>query len=296
VARPQQIDEKHDANGKINDGKAMLDQSRLRDLLQGAISLAQKAGHKILQIYDSNFGIDRKGDNSPLTAADLASHRCLVAGLRELAGSFPVLSEESEEVGYDERKGWQTYWLIDPLDGTKEFIQRNGEFTVNIALIHEHEPVLGVVYVPVTQQCYFAASTYGAFKQIGDQAPQRIRVRKGHQGTVVVVGSRSHQSPALMQFLGKLGGCDWVSMGSSLKFCLVAEGKADLYPRLSPTSEWDTAAAQCVVEQAEGWVTDLRGAPLRYNTKPSFLNPSFLAYGDERRDWKAYADSNPRKE
>ncbi len=270
----------------------MLDQITLPDLLQTTVSLARRAGHHILDIYDSDFSVSQKDDDSPLTAADLASHRCLSAGLNELRPHFPVLSEESEVIPYEERRSWETFWLVDPLDGTKEFIKRNGEFTVNIALIHQHEPVLGVVYVPVMQQCYFAAKGCGAYKQIADKAPRRIRVRKGQQGKITVVGSRSHRTPALAHYLGKLGDCEWLSMGSSLKFCLVAEGRADLYPRLGPTSEWDTAAAQCIVEQAGGQVVDLEGVRLRYNTKPSFLNPDFLVYGDSARDWKAYADSD----
>ena len=209
--------------------------------------------------------------------------------LSQIQPNFPILSEEASDLPYQDRQQWQTYWLVDPLDGTKEFIKRNGEFTVNVALIHDHEPVLGVVHVPVQDTTYFAASGLGALKQVGDQPSQTIHVRCPAPERLVIVGSRSHQTQAFKEYLEKLNGeYELVSIGSSLKFCLVAEGKADLYPRLGPTSEWDTAAAHCVVAQAGGYVVDLQGKPLRYNTKDSVLNPYFLVYGDDTRDWLAY--------
>jgi len=258
-------------------------------LLQAAVALAVKAGGKILDIYHSDFRVGHKADHSPLTAADLAAHHCLAEGLQTLPGAYPVLSEESEELPFEERGAWDTYWLIDPLDGTKEFVKRNGEFTVNIALIREHKPVLGVVYAPVTATCYFAEEGGAAFKQTGDAAPKEIAVRGKAPERLVVAGSRSHKTPELELYLARLGEHEMKSVGSSLKFCLVAEGAADLYPRLGPTSEWDTAAAQCVVEVAGGAVTDLNGEPLAYNTKASLLNPYFLVFGDQSRDWKALA-------
>jgi 3'(2'), 5'-bisphosphate nucleotidase len=254
-----------------------------------AVNLAIEAGEKILAIYSSNFSIDQKNDNSPLTAADLASHECLVAGLRHLAGAYPVLSEESVEHPFEQRRLWDTYWLVDPLDGTKEFIKRNGEFTVNIALIHRTRPVLGVVYAPVTRVSYFSSLGAGAYKMIGEGNPTQIFASSHASNPPVVVGSRSHQTEEMKSYLLRLGACELKSVGSSLKFCLVAEGEADLYPRLGPTSEWDTAAAHCIVESAGGKVTNLRGEALLYNTKPSLLNPFFLAFGDGSRDWCGFA-------
>ena len=259
------------------------------ELLTSTVNLAIEAGEKILAIYSTNFNIDYKDDNSPLTAADLASHECLAAGLAKLAGGFPILSEESAEIPFGQRRLWETYWLIDPLDGTKEFIKRNGEFTVNIALIHKHKPVLGVVYAPVPKVCYFSVAGSGAYKMTGHENPVQIFARTQAAQPPVVVGSRSHQTQELKDYLLRLGACELKSVGSSLKFCLVAEGEADLYPRLGLTSEWDTAAAQCVVESAGGRVIDLCGKTLLYNTKPSLLNPFFLVYGDESRDWLSFA-------
>ena len=258
-------------------------------LLHQAVPLAGEAGESIMAVYGSDFLIDYKADHSPLTVADLAAHECLAAGLARLPGAYPVLSEESAEISFELRKPWETYWLIDPLDGTKEFVKRNGEFTVNIALIHRHKPVLGVVYAPVTRVCYFAAVGYGAYKQVGQGQPAPIAVRVPAASPPIVVGSRSHLTEALQVYLQRLGAHEMKSIGSSLKFCLVAEGAADLYPRLGPTSEWDTAAAQAVVECAGGSVVDLRGEALRYNTKASLLNPFFLVFGDDAVDWLEHA-------
>jgi 3'(2'), 5'-bisphosphate nucleotidase len=218
----------------------------------------------------------------------MASHRTIVSRLRELTPELPVLSEEAADIPYAERAAWHSYWLIDPLDGTKEFIKRNGEFTVNIALVRDGVPVLGVVHVPVSGVTYAACEGQGALKEVPGEGEKRIRVRKLGDGPAAVVGSRSHRGDSLKAFLDKLGEYEIVSMGSSLKICLVAEGAADVYPRLGPTSEWDTAAAHCVVEQAGGSLTDLEMQPLRYNTKESLLNPHFLVFGDDSRDWSQY--------
>lgn len=242
-----------------------------------------------MEIYQSDFRVGVKDDRSPLTAADLASHHCIVEGLQALHPRHPVLSEESSGVPFEVRSEWETYWLIDPLDGTKEFIKRNGEFTVNIALIHQHQPVLGVVYAPARDLCYFASEGCGAFRQMGEAEPETIRVCASAPATIRVVGSRSHGTVALGLYLSRLGEHDLVSIGSSLKLCLVAEGSADLYPRIGLTSEWDTAAAHCVVRGAGGEVADLSGRPVAYNAKESILNPYFLVYGDKSRDWFAYA-------
>lgn len=258
--------------------------------LEPVIALSMEAGRRILEIYNSDFRVGFKQDDSPLTAADLASHHCLSEGLQKLSSVYPVLSEESADLPFAVRSTWKTYWLIDPLDGTKEFVKRNGEFTVNVALIHQHTPVLGVVYAPALDVCYFASEGCGAFKRSGGGDPLQIYVRDRAPSRPAVVGSRSHQTEGLATLLGRLGDYDLKSIGSSLKLCWVAEGEADLYPRIGPTSEWDTAAAQCVVEAAGGAVTDLAGRRLQYNTKESILNPYFLAYGDKSRTWHTYAE------
>ena len=257
-------------------------------LLEPVSALAQQAGEKILEIYNSEFAVEQKADNSPLTAADMAAHHAIVAGLAALTPDMPVLSEESASLPYKERSTWTRYWLVDPLDGTREFVKRNGEFTVNIALIEQGVPVLGVVHVPVSGVSYLACRGRGAVKQEAGKAPVAIHVRSLGEGPVMVVGSRSHRGDSLNRFLEKLGAHEMTGMGSSLKLCLVAEGAADIYPRLGPTSEWDTAAAQCVVEQAGGYVTDTNMQPLRYNTKDSLLNPFFLVFGDNSHDWSQY--------
>jgi len=262
----------------------------LQSLLEQTITLSIQAGEEILKIYNTDFAIETKNDQSPLTTADLASHHCLVDGLEKLSPKLPILSEESADIPYSERKQWETYWLIDPLDGTKEFIKRNGEFTVNVALIQGNRPILGVVYVPVNGICYSAAKGLGAWKQSQDQQALPISVRKQVTKPLTVVGSRSHQTEELTRYLERLGPHELVSMGSSLKLCLVAEGKADLYPRIGLTSEWDTAASQCVVEQAGGKVTNLQGQILDYNTKQEYLNPYFLVFGDASHDWTKYAN------
>jgi 3'(2'), 5'-bisphosphate nucleotidase len=261
-------------------------------LLPPVIALAHEAGRNILQIYHDDFAVTEKADSSPLTAADLASHKVIVTGLKTLTPDIPILSEESAAIDVAERKTWQRFWLVDPLDGTKEFIKRNGEFTVNIALIDQHQPVLGVVLIPVQNRCYYAARSHGAFCQAGSDDAHRITVSKPCHDPVRVVSSRSHAGAAQQQFLERLGNHELVSIGSSLKFCLIAEGLADVYPRLGPTSEWDTAAAQCVVEQAGGQVITLDGNRLLYNTKDSLLNPHFMVLGDDRRDWLTYIARN----
>lgn len=255
--------------------------------IQAIIDIAIKAGDAILSIYERDFDIQHKEDKSPLTEADLASHKTIVSALEALTPEIPILSEESATIPFEERNQWQQYWLIDPLDGTKEFIKRNGEFTVNIALIKGHSPVLGVVYVPVSGHVYAGETGKGAFL-IKDGVKQQISVTANTFSPCRVVGSRSHAGESLQLFLDKLGEYEMVSMGSSLKLCLVAEGKADIYPRLGPTSEWDTAAAQAVVEAAGGRVTDLDGETLPYNTKESLLNPYFLVFGDHDNDWQQY--------
>ena len=262
--------------------------THLTTLLDPVITLAKEAGREILTVYGRDFAVEHKEDDSPLTQADLASHHTIVEGRRALTPDAAIISEESGLPGFEERASWRTYWLIDPLDGTKEFVKRTGEFTVNIALIVDHRPVLGVVHTPVLDLTYAGAEGVGAFKQENEAARTPICVRPLPDSATTVVGSKSHGTEALAAYLEQLGEHELRSMGSSLKFCLVAEGSADLYPRLGPTSEWDTAAAQAVVEAAGGQVTDLALNPLRYNTKESLLNPHFFVFGDSSGQWDRY--------
>lgn len=254
------------------------------DLLHAACDIARDAGRAILDVYEREFSVVHKEDRSPLTEADRAAHEIICARLEALTPDVPVLSEESAKVDYEKRAGWKRFWLVDPLDGTKEFINRNGEFTVNIALIEGHRPVLGVVYVPVTGLTYFAAAGHGAFRQKGECEVEAVHARRYQGDKPMIVASRSHAGPETEAFLKNVGEHDVVSMGSALKLCLVAQGTADVYPRLGPTMEWDTAAAQCVVEAAGGRVTDLRRQPLTYN-KTSLLNPFFMVTGAGDYDW-----------
>ncbi len=262
----------------------------MRPNIDSVIEIARRAGSAILKVYENEFEIEHKQDKSPLTEADLASHRIIRDGLKALTPDIPILSEESASAPYAERRVWQRYWLVDPLDGTKEFIKRNGEFTVNIALIEAGAPVMGVVYVPVSGVLYQGESGVGAVRIDDDGMKMSIHVTDRRRDPMRVAGSRTHAGDSLTRFLERIGDHEILSMGSSLKLCLVAEGSADVYPRLGPTSEWDTAAAQAVVEAAGGQVTDTDLQPLRYNQKESLLNPYFLAFGDSGEDWKAYLD------
>lgn len=258
-----------------------------QQLLLQITEVSRLAGHAIMDIYRQGIEVTHKEDDSPLTQADLASHAIILQKLHELTPRIPCLSEEAADIDFATRSSWQEYWLIDPLDGTKEFIKRNGEFTVNIALIRDHEPVLGVVHIPVSGESFYGGHDLGAWRVDEHGAVHSIKVRKPSVEPLVVVGSRSHANPQLEQYLQQLGEHELISMGSSLKFCVVAEGKADFYPRLGPTSEWDTAAAHAVVLAAGGKVIQLNGEPLRYNLKESLLNPEFLVIADEARDYAA---------
>ena len=259
----------------------------MKSLIDPVVALAQEAGQAILEVYSSDFEVQSKDDDSPLTQADLASHHCIVAGLEALTPGMPIISEESGLPGFEERSQWDRYWLIDPLDGTREFVNRNGEFTVNIALIDQQRAVFGVVYVPVTDVTYIGCEGHGAERRNADGSAEAIQVSAGSASPVRVVGSRSHRGASLDAYLESLGDCHMIPMGSSLKFCVIAEGGADLYPRLGLTSEWDTAAAQAVVEQAGGRVVTLDGKPMKYNTKSDILNPFFFVIGAADRDWLA---------
>lgn len=253
--------------------------------------IAAAAADEILKVYNTSFNIESKDDDSPLTAADLAAHEVIIQGLKTLSPDIPVLSEEAVAAGFDTRRQWSRYWLVDPLDGTREFIKRNGEFTVNIALIEDHEPVMGVVQVPVTGTCYYAVRGRGSYRHSPGEEPVILQTKSTTAGAITVAGSRSHATDRQKRFFTALGDdTRIISAGSSLKFCLVAEGKVDIYPRFGPTSEWDTAAAQCLVAEAGGTVTDMDLKPLQYNRKDSLINPEFLVIADPSFDWRPYLE------
>jgi len=251
--------------------------------IDAIIELAQNAGKKILGIYDQDFKIYNKNDKSLLTEADILSHNVIMQGLAQLTPGVPVLSEESSKRDIEERTSWKTFWLIDPLDGTKEFVKKNGEFTVNIALVHNHEPVFGVVDAPVWGVSYWGGRGIGAHKiEKGELRTFHTRRRPKSISDWKVVGSRSHHSRKFRNFMTNYPEAQIISMGSSLKFCMVAEGSADLYPRFGTTSEWDTAASQAIVEAAGGQVLRFpEKTPLRYNENhKDLLNPYFLVCGE----------------
>ena len=251
-------------------------------LIQNIIAIARKAGDAIMEIYATDFNVELKGDNSPLTAADKKSNEVIITELEKIYPDIPRISEETKLTPFEERKNWKRYWLIDPIDGTIEFIKRNGEFTVNIALVENGVTVLGVVYAPAKQLMYYGDKVNGSFLQEGNLSPQKLKAGKNYNELTVVnvVASRSHMSDETVAFVDELKKqgkeIEFISSGSSLKFCLVAEGKADVYPRFGPTMEWDTAAGQAVIECAGGKVmqTDLI-TPLKYN-KENLLNPFFI--------------------
>jgi len=245
--------------------------------MRQVIAIAYSAGIAIMKIYHSGeMGKTSKADNSPLTLADMAAHKTIVDGLSRLSPKIPILSEEATTTTFSERSQWTKFWLVDPLDGTKEFIKRNGEFTVNIALIENGKPILGVVYAPALNVCYYGKHGTGSFVQHGNHPAQPISANPHLKHEPIrVVTSRSHSDARTETFLNQLGEHQCISMGSSLKLCLVAEGAAHLYPRLGPTMEWDTAAAHAVVNSAGGMVCNLNGEVLCYN-KADLHNPEFL--------------------
>lgn len=275
----------------MNSGKTMLGKIE---------AIARRAGAAIMEVYQSAGGMEvqYKDDDSPLTEADRRANAIITEALQGLEPRLPVLSEESTPPGFAERGQWRSYWLVDPLDGTREFVKRNGEFTVNIARISEGVAELGVVHVPVSGASYLGDIACGAFRQQAGGSPAPIRVRtipgpgtgETRHEPLKMVASRSHLDSQLEPVRKRLeaifGAVELANMGSSLKICLIAEGGADIYPRLAPTSEWDTAAAHAVLTAAGGDITDTRFAPLRYNRKEGLLNPHFLAAGDWSQQWR----------
>jgi len=255
-------------------------------LREAVIDIARRAGDAIMQVYANGFDIERKDDDSPVTSADLAAHRLIVQSLTGLTPDVPVLSEESAQLPWEVRRQWQRYWLVDPLDGTREFIKRNGEFSVNIALVDAGLPVFGVVQAPVTGVLWHAQRGGKAYRRDGSnedvistQVPPALPLR--------VAASRSHRSARTEELLARMGEIELIAQGSSLKFCRIAEGSLDVYPRLGPTSEWDTAAGQCVLEAAGGVLLAAdSGEPFHYNQRPRLLNGDFVALGDAGLPWQ----------
>ena len=263
------------------------------DQLKILLKIIREAGSEILSVYsdNSNFRVNYKEDDSPITKADRLANRIIVRALKKLPVNFPILSEESAKPSYRKRESWIDYWLIDPLDGTKEFIKQNGEFTVNIAHIRNGIPEMGAVHVPVNGVTYLGKRGSGAWMVDQDDAAREIHARKieNPSRAIKVMTSRSHRNDLLDNLIqnisGKVGEVEIVTMGSSLKICLLAEGKADLYPRLTPTCEWDTAAAHAVLAGSGGEIFDVNFRSLKYNQKSSLLNPNFFAVADPNFDW-----------
>lgn len=254
-------------------------------MIQQIIEIAVAAGNAILEIYSQDFNVEIKSDNSPLTVADKQANEIIVVGLKKIDSTIPIISEENKLTDFSERKNWTRCWMVDPLDGTKEFIKKNGEFTVNIALVENGIPILGVVHVPAQNITYYAEAGKGSYK-IVDQQTKQLHIRKLAEDSVLkIVGSRSHQTPELLEYVEQqkksFSAVDFVAAGSSLKFCLLADGKADVYPRLGPTMEWDTCAGQIVATEAGATVLRFDNQqPLLYN-KENLLNPYFIVKNPE---------------
>ena len=254
--------------------------------IQKIKNIAQKAGNEIMKIYQQDFEVDYKKDNSPLTKADIKSNEIITESLKDLYPEIPILSEENKEVPYNIRRNWEYFWLIDPLDGTKEFVKKNGEFTVNIALIYKNMPVLGVIYAPVLDLLYYAQKDQGAFKQDKNKKSQRLPIYNYPDNhTLKVIVSKSHYNQETKEFVNNLKSqyekIEFINIGSSLKLCLIAEGKADIYPRLAPTMEWDIAAGQTIVEESKGRIIKYKTEEsIKYN-KQNLLNPYFIATRQE---------------
>jgi 3'(2'), 5'-bisphosphate nucleotidase len=261
-----------------------LSTEQLSAWLPAVVDIAEAAGREIMRIYESGFSVTLKQDRSPLTEADLAAQRVIGAGLAALA-EVPMLAEESAAEVFARRRDWPTLWLVDPLDGTREFVKRNGEFTVNIALVHQHEPILGVVAAPARQVAYAAADGCGAFRRDAAGTRTPIHVQSQAPQPLRVLGSRSHGDAVLDRMLEHLGPQVRLSVGSALKFGLLAEGSGDIYVRRGATSEWDTAAGHALLREAGGCVLDLTGQPLLYNARATVTNPAFIAFADRSRDW-----------
>jgi 3'(2'), 5'-bisphosphate nucleotidase len=260
--------------------------TELKNLIPSLLSLALQASEKILAVYyqEGAILVKKKTDDTPLTEADLLSHDTLLEGLQSLTPTYPVVSEESASLSFEQRQQWSRYWLIDPLDGTKEFIHRTDEFCINIALIENHKPILGMIYAPATGRCAYAIAGAGAF-EIHESKHIPLHTKHYDRACVRLAMSRFHGEKKFLPFVQEAENYQIIPCGSALKFILVAAGEADVYLRFGQTSEWDTAAGQCIVEEAGGKVIDLQGNVLQYNTKESLLNPEFIVMGDHQHNW-----------
>ncbi len=252
-----------------------------KETIQSVIDIANLAGDAIMSIYSTNFDYELKDDNSPLTKADIASNQIIINELERMNPSYPILSEESSNVKFEERSKWERYWLVDPLDGTKEFLKKNDEFTVNIALIEKNTPIFGVIRVPAKSITYWGGVDIGSYSKKDGESSKKINVSKRRSTGLRVVSSRSHKNNRLDECLSNFDSIQDINIGSSLKFCLLAEGKADLYPRLGPTSEWDTAAGEAILKYSGGYLLTIDGKKMNYNNSEALLNPYFIASSDE---------------
>ncbi len=255
----------------------ILNENHINALLEISI----EAGNSILDIYSTNFQINSKEDSSPVTTADIASNKIITRGLNKITPHIPILSEESSLISYAERSKWNQYWLVDPLDGTKEFIKKNGEFTVNIALISNNKPIFGIVHAPVFSDIYWGHNSLGSYVKHKNQSHQKIMVQDRVKSPIRIATSRSHKSSNEINFLDNIKDSIEIPIGSSLKFCYLASGKADIYPRFGPTSEWDIAAGDAILRAAGGEVLDSNRNIFCYNVKKSIINGSFFAYGNK---------------
>jgi len=262
----------------------MFTSKELKNLSTEINQVARQAGEMIRKYFNSSYEIELKQDQSPVTTADIEANNFIEQQLHSLTPEIPRISEESENTSYQERKHWGTFWLIDPLDGTREFIKNRPDFTVNIALVREQQPILGAIYLPMADQLYFAAEGDHAYRQDQSTLPIEIHVNKKISSTPIICGSRYHAGKSMQAFLNAVGNHELITRGSSIKSCLIADGSADIYPRFGPTWEWDTAAAQCIIVQAGGYLTTLDMKSLAYN-KESLLNPSFLAFANKQHNW-----------
>ncbi|MCB9034933.1 MAG: 3'(2'),5'-bisphosphate nucleotidase CysQ [Chitinophagales bacterium] len=249
-------------------------------MIEDIIAIANQAGKEILNIYHKDFSIEYKDDKSPLTEADKVSNQIIVDGLKNLTPNIPIISEENKLIDFETRKTWQQCWLVDPIDGTKEFIKKNGEFTINIALIENHEPILSVLFVPAQNKMFYAQKNKGAFLIENNQTKQLHIRNLAEDGVLKIVGSRSHQTPELLAYVDEqkqnYSNVEFVAAGSSLKFCLIAEGIADVYPRLGPTMEWDTGAGQLIATEAGAEVLVFETKQVLQYNRANLLNPYFI--------------------
>ncbi len=247
------------------------------ELVEQLIAISMEAGDAILEFYNTEIDFQIKPDSSPLTKADLKSNSIIVKRLKALTPNIPILSEEEADISFDIRSKWNEYWLIDPLDGTKEFINKNGEFTVNIALIRDHNPIFGIIHLPVKNHTYWGYDEKGSFFLDQNNSIKKIKVSKNTNGPIKIAASRSHPSDELNNLLHKIKNYKLLNVGSSLKFCLIASGELDIYPRFGPTSEWDIAAGHAIVKFAGGVIIDRNGSLIKYNKKKSYINKDFIA-------------------